>query len=326
MLKKSAANSLKASTDRLKERLDKMVSSCDELVQATGMPVTGASNPPETLLDNLIQECEDHVFWLNFKKAAPMLFCALMENNNQIKQVRDMSFMEELLKVKSLMGLMAGKLTNSDANVDIIEYSMATSMLENKLSVLKALNTTVEGDNDEKMTLNIQGTNKAIVIDLAKMKDCITFLDNSVEERNASAEDYMTKIEEIPTTGLTEDQFLERAVAAIGEIKKNDNKTLNKDSFIRIFKYTGDFAKMRSAALKMEAQLERIKFFNEDHKGYLDALQKTVAAEEKAYEASSQMLFDKLCISPENFERSQQYLMQDPSLQMELFNLGIKME
>jgi hypothetical protein len=38
------------------------------------------------------------------------------------------------------------------------------------------------------------------------------------------------------------------------------------------------------------------------------------------------MLFDKLCISPENFERSQQFLMQDPSLQMELFNLGIKME
>ena len=48
--------------------------------------------------------------------------------------------------------------------------------------------------------------------------------------------------------------------------------------------------------------------------------------EEKAYEASSQVIFDKLCITPENFERSQQSLMQDPSVQMELFNLGIKME
>jgi hypothetical protein len=287
MLKKTATQSLKASTDKLKERIDKMVSSCDELVQATGMPVTGASNPPESLLDNLMQECDDHVFWLNFKKAAPMLFCALMENNTQIKQVRDMSFMEELLKVKSLMGLMSSKLNKGDANIDVIEYSMATSALENKLSVLKALNTTVEGDNDEKMTLNIQGTNKAIVIDLAKMKDCITFLDNSVEEKNASAEDYMTKIEEIDTANITEEEFVEKACKAIGEIKKNDNKTLTKDSFIRIFKYTGDFAKMRSASLKMEAQLERVKHFNEDHKAYLDALQKTVAAEEKAYEASS---------------------------------------
>jgi|TARA_B110001450_G_scaffold118437_1_gene111791 hypothetical protein len=39
-----------------------------------------------------------------------------------------------------------------------------------------------------------------------------------------------------------------------------------------------------------------------------------VKEEEAAYEASSQIIFDKLCISPENFERSQQALMQDPSV------------
>ena len=39
-----------------------------------------------------------------------MLFCAIMEHNEQIKQVRDMSFMEELMKVKSLIKLMASKL------------------------------------------------------------------------------------------------------------------------------------------------------------------------------------------------------------------------
>jgi hypothetical protein len=32
---------------------------------------------------------------------------------------------------------------------------MATQMLENKLSVLKALNTTVEGDNEDKLTFNV---------------------------------------------------------------------------------------------------------------------------------------------------------------------------
>ena len=245
MLKKTATQSLKASTDKLKERILGMVKSTDELVKATGMPV-GSANAPESILENLIKECDDHVFWLNFKKAAPMLFCALMENNANIKQVRDMSFMEELLKVKSLIGLMASKLEKGDANIDIIEYSMATSILENKLSVLKALNTTVEGDSDEKITLNIQGTNKAIVIDLVKLKDAITFLDNSVEEKDASAEDFMTKITEIDMTGLTEEQFVDKACELIGEVKKNDNKTLHKDTFIRIFKYTGDFAKMRS--------------------------------------------------------------------------------
>ena len=62
-----------------------------------------------------------------------MLFCAAIEHNNDIKQVRDLSFMEELLKVQSMMRLMATKLEQGEANIDIIEYSMACQMLENKL-------------------------------------------------------------------------------------------------------------------------------------------------------------------------------------------------
>ena len=155
-----------------------------------------------------------------------MLFCAAVEHNNDIKQVRDLSFMEELLKVRSMMDLMAKKLGDGDANIDIIEYSMATQMLENKLSVLKALNTTVEGDTDEKLTFNVQGTKKAVQIDLVKLREAITFLDNSVEEKQASAEDHMTKIEDLDINNLTEEEFVEKAIAAIGEIKKNDNKTL----------------------------------------------------------------------------------------------------
>lgn len=38
-----------------------------------------------------------------------------------------------------------------------------------------------------------------------KLRDAITFLDNSVEERQASAEDHMTKIEEIDLTDLNEE-------------------------------------------------------------------------------------------------------------------------
>lgn len=184
-----------------------------------------------------------------------------------------MSFMEELLKVRSMMDLMAKKLGTGDANVDIIEYSMATQMLENKLSVLKALNTTVEGDSDEKLTFNVQGTKKAVQIDLAKLREAITFLDNSVEEKQASAEDHMTKIEEIDITNITDEQFLQKVVENIGDIKKNDNKTLHKDSFIKIFKYTGDYAKLKSKDVKSEAQKDRCAHFGKDAKKYLEALQ-----------------------------------------------------
>ena len=37
-------------------------------------------------------------------------------------------------------------------------------------------------------------------------------------------------------------------------------------------------------------------------------------------------MFEKLCITPEMFERSQQELMMDPYVSMELFNMGISME
>jgi hypothetical protein len=47
---------------------------------------------------------------------------------------------------------------------------------------------------------------------------------------------------------------MNKAVERIGEIKKTKHKTLDKDCFIKVFKYTGDFAKLRSKELKKKAQ------------------------------------------------------------------------
>jgi hypothetical protein len=44
-----------------------------------------------------------------------------------------MSFIEELLKTKSIMRLMKDKVQKGDSDVDIVEYSLATKVLENKL-------------------------------------------------------------------------------------------------------------------------------------------------------------------------------------------------
>lgn len=84
MLKRTTTNSLKQQTDKLKERLDKKLVEAEDLIKTTGMP-GGIPTPPDSVLENLIAECEDHTFWLNFRKAAPMLFCAAVEHNNDIK-------------------------------------------------------------------------------------------------------------------------------------------------------------------------------------------------------------------------------------------------
>ena len=278
------------------------------------------------MLNNLLKECEDSEFWHNFKKAAPILFCQAIEHDTNLRQLRDMSFIEELLKTKSIMKLMKDKVGKGDADVDIVEYSLATKMLENKLQVLQALNIKVENEGDEnKITLNVHGSDKSIEIDLVKLREAITILDKKVEEKEVVMPS-APAIENIDLENITEEEFLKLACEKISPIQKTPNKTLTKDSFIKIFKYTGDFAKLKARDMKAKAQERRCEYFGKDAKKYLEALKETVSDEEKAYEKSSIEMFDKLCITPEMFERSQQELMMDPYASMELFNLGISME
>ena len=109
----------------------------------------------------MLVECEDSSFWQNFKRAAPIIFCKLIEDDNDLKQVRDMSFIEEILKTKTILKLIASKLESGDADIDIIEYALATKMLEQKLAVLQALNIETTDEN-ETITLNIRGSAKSI--------------------------------------------------------------------------------------------------------------------------------------------------------------------
>ena len=88
---------------------------------------------------------------------------------------------------------------------------------------------------------------------MVKLKESITFLDASVDERQASAEDNLTKCEDIDGTGLNEEQYMAKAIELIGEIQKNENKTFKKDSVIKMFKYCGDFSNFRQGDLKQKA-------------------------------------------------------------------------
>lgn len=270
MLKKTQNVSNKAEIDALKERLLAMKKDADEIA-AQGTIAAGEVTPVEIDMPNLENQIEDTAFWLNFRKGAPIFFCAMMEGNPQIKQVRDMSFMETLLKVRSIMGLMQSKVESNDARVDVIQWSLACQALETRLNVLTALNTTIDGDSDERMTLNIQGTGKAIQIDLTKLKDAVKIIDKQLEAiRNQAAN--ATKIEEIDITNISEQDFLAKAKELIGPIKKTERKTLTKECFIKIFKYSGDFAKLRGREIKSKAQEERMVHFGTDHKQYLATL------------------------------------------------------
>jgi hypothetical protein len=247
----SKKSNLKAQYDKLSERLQISLATVNKLTETTPTPAY-ASAPDPAMLKELLKECEDSDFWQNFKKAAPIMFCVAIEEDANLRQMRDMSFIEELLKTKSILTLLNQKLQEGAADIDLIEFSIATKMLEQKLAVLTALNVSVEGDGDEKVSFNVYGTNKSIVIDKAKLKEAITIKDTPVVERQATAEDNKIDMPVI-SADATEEEYLELAVAHIGEVKKTARKTLEKETFIKVFKYTGDFAKLKNKTLKAAA-------------------------------------------------------------------------
>ena len=285
--------------DKLNERVSKSLTQVNQLCETTPTPAYAAA-PDPNILKNLLAECEDSDFWQNFKKAAPIMFCLAIEEDQNLKAMRDMSFIEELLKTKSILSLLDQKLKAGTADVDIIEYSIATKMLEHKLAILSSLNISVDTDGEDKVSFNIFGANKSIVIDKAKMREAITIQDTTVVERQATPEDNKIDMPNIPVD-IPEEEFLEKAVEAIGPVNKTAKKTLAKDTFIKVFKYTGDFAKLKNKEMKRIAQEKRCEHFEKDHAAYLKALKDNITEEEKAYESSSTVMFEKLCITPECF-------------------------
>jgi len=241
---------VKKNFDKLIDRVKFNLSQVNKLCETTPTPAYAAA-PDPSILKNLLPECEDSDFWQNFKKAAPIMFCLAIEEDQNLKSMRDISFIEELLKTKSILTLLDKKLTDGKADIDIIEYSLATKMLEHKLAILNSLNISVDTDGDDKVSFNLFGMNKSIIIDKAKMREAITIQDTTVVERQATPEDHKIDLPNIPITeNTTDEEFLEKALEIIGPIKKTEKKTLSKESFIKVFKYTGDFAKLKNKELK----------------------------------------------------------------------------
>lgn len=84
------------------------------------------------------------------------------------------------------------------------------------------------GDESKEIILNVRGSGKCLKIDVEKLKEAITVQEGTVEEKSGGI-----KIEEkkdilsgFNMDTITEEEFLNKAVEVIGEIKKTKNKTL----------------------------------------------------------------------------------------------------
>jgi len=221
------------------------------------------SSPDVNSLKDLTKETEDTDFWKNFKKGAPIVFCMAIEDDQNLKQERDLSFIEELMKTKNILKLLKTKVDEGAADIDIIEYASAVTLLEYKLQVLNALNISVDSDSDDKISFNIVGTSKSMVIDKAKLKEAITIMDSPVVETQGASSGSLTKDLPEISADLNDEEFLEEVKKVVGDIKKTPKKTLDKESFVKIFKYTGDYAKRKTRQVKAEGQAKRCQVFDD---------------------------------------------------------------
>lgn len=103
MQKKAAP--ARAQMDKLQQRITTSLAVVNHLCETTPTPQYAAA-PDPNILKNLLPECEDSDFWQNFRKAAPIMFCMAVEPDQNLKIARDMSFIEELLKTKSILTLL----------------------------------------------------------------------------------------------------------------------------------------------------------------------------------------------------------------------------
>ena len=174
--------SVRGQYDLLTNRVEKALTTVNELCETTPTPNYSAA-PDPNILKALLPECEDSDFWQNFKKAAPIIFCMIAEQDPNLKNMRDISFIEELLKTKQILSLLSQKLKEGDAGIDVVEYSIALKMLENKLAILTSLNMQVEGESEGTFSFNLFGSNKSIKIDKAKFMEAITIQDQPVVEK-----------------------------------------------------------------------------------------------------------------------------------------------
>lgn len=174
-----------------------------------------ASVEMNNLPEDLVAACASDKFMLNFAKAAPMLFCAAVEQSNEAKEVRDMAFVEEMAKIRSMMEAMKKRIKDDYTDVDIIEYFKAAQMLEKKLEVLKCLNTVCKDDGPDCLTINIQGVEvgqkpRAMRIDIAKLRQAIKIVDNTPEgQRQDKIEDQVNNLSDINLAYIKEDNFID---------------------------------------------------------------------------------------------------------------------
>ena len=134
--------------EKLKSRAADLTARIGDLYRDTPKPAYGPA-PDPSILEELEKSCTDSPYWQNFNKAAPIVFGIIAECDAGLRAMRDVSFIEEVIKVRDRLVLINEKLNQEDTSqIDVVEYAIVVAKLEHKMEILSALSMSNDDDSE----------------------------------------------------------------------------------------------------------------------------------------------------------------------------------
>ena len=77
------------------------------------------------------------------------MFGIIAECDAGLRAMRDVSFIEEVIKVRDRLVLINEKLNQEDTSqIDVVEYAIVVAKLEHKMEILSALSMSTDDDSE----------------------------------------------------------------------------------------------------------------------------------------------------------------------------------
>lgn len=309
-----------AQLTKLKEQLDEQCQRMNSLTEGTPYGTIEAV-PDHDIFADIVKECTDSEFWVNFKEISPVLLCFATEVDPSVSRERDLCVTGEILKTKSLLDAIKKKLADSTAaDLNLVDISVAVKTLQDKVDVITFLK---EPDADPKeLRFNLRGTNKKVKVDIKKLQEAIRFVDDDQsEETKHASQDEEIKID------LTkeEEAYIDDKLKSF-DLRTDKNGVIEKKCMMKLMKIIGDFSKFRSQDISKQAQEKRLALYGTDNDKYIDIILDTMNGEEESFNYCTTAVLLKISVTPNTYMKSEHALIMDPASQMELLQKGIENE
>lgn len=308
-----------AQLTKLKEQLK---TQCDRMNSLTeGTPYSGIEAVPDhDIFEDIVRECTDSDFWINFKEISPVLLCFATEVDPMVSRERDLCVTGEILKTKSLLDAIKKRLDESSADgLNLVDISVAVKTLQDKVDVITFLK---EPDADPKeLRFDLKGTNKKVKVDIKKLQEAIRFVEDDENEEVKRERDEENKID------LTKDEetYIEDRLKSF-DLRTDKNGVIEKKCMMKLMKIIGDFSKFRSKDITKQAQDKRLALYGTDNDKYIDTILDAMNGEEESFNYCTTAVLQKISVTPNTYMKSEHALIMDPASQMELLQKGIENE